>query len=295
MIGLPWTSMRAAILALVMLWGGLARADSEVDRLFVEGRDLMKKGEYQAACDRFHAANALDTLAPSVMLNLGLCYEQLGKLATSLRWYRKAQTAASEAKPPIVEFEDAAKEKKRALAPRVATIKFDAAGLQPQATVFVDGEQFRREDLIAPLELDRGAHVVEVSATGLVAYKTSIEIVDGEARTLALPALALPAAPPPPPPRSRRGLGLAIGVPSAVLVVGLPIGAWRLQQHFNDTRSPSNTKTIMRVMGAGWVAGVAGAVVGGYFVLKRPKAERRTALAPVVSPDQVGAVLVHSF
>jgi hypothetical protein len=276
-----------------------AAADSnqeKADKLFVEGRELLRKGDAKTACERFHAANALNTTAPGVMLNLGLCYEQQGKIATSLKWYRKAQTAASEAKPQATDFEEAAKEKKKNLAGQVATIKVDitAAG---DVEIHVDGERIARSDLATPYEVDKGPHKIEASAPGKETYVENITATDGQVTNVAIPELKIAIVKPPATaePKSRRKLGLALAIPSVALLAGIPIIAKVMQTEYDKTGKPELTPALFVGLGTVWVAALGGAALGTYFIIKKPKAERTTAFVPVVAPDQLGVAAIGRF
>src|SRR5262245_44944110 len=111
------------------LWGSLvvacllastALADGDADRQFAEGRELLAKNDPKAACEKFEAAIKIDPTATGTMLNLGLCYENLKKYATSIFWFRKAQASAAENK--LAEYEEAAKKYTVNIAPKVPTL-----------------------------------------------------------------------------------------------------------------------------------------------------------------------------
>src|SRR5690242_9858288 len=59
---------------------------------FDEGRALMDAHEPAQACAKFEQSIRLDPDAAGTMLNLGLCNAELDRVATSLRWFRKALT-----------------------------------------------------------------------------------------------------------------------------------------------------------------------------------------------------------
>ena len=76
---------------------------------FEEGRALLEAGKYEEACAKFTASITDDPDAPGTLLNLGLCNEKLGRTATALAWYRKAQFRSAEARKSA--DEDAAKQR----------------------------------------------------------------------------------------------------------------------------------------------------------------------------------------
>ncbi len=59
-----------------------AQEPTEADRLFQEGRDLLAAGKPDEACAKFELSIKKDPRAVGTLLNLALCNERLGKLAT---------------------------------------------------------------------------------------------------------------------------------------------------------------------------------------------------------------------
>lgn len=74
-----------------------AAEPSEADRLFTEGRDLLEKGRFAEACEKLRRS---DELAPAIgtLINLGYCYEQIGRLRSAMDAYAEAELLAKEAK-----------------------------------------------------------------------------------------------------------------------------------------------------------------------------------------------------
>jgi hypothetical protein len=297
--------MRIGILVVMVAVCGAvvpARADdntARADALFVEGREFFKKGDAKAACEKFHAANALAPAAPGVMYNLGLCYEKLGKLATSLKWYRKAQTAASEAKPRATEFEEGATERKRELATKVAHVEI--GGEIAAVDILVDGTRIDPKELASGVEVDSGPHKIEATAPGKATHSETVEIVDGETKNITIPPLAnAPKAPRPVAAKRDHGrLGKILIFSGAPLLVVVPIPAVLIWREAKDRGDGYTDGEILkqRILGGVWIASLAAVGVGTYFVITKPKPtkERSAVLAPVVTPDHVGFSLAGRF
>lgn len=204
-------------LALALLLIPATAAADSAEQLFGEGRALLQHGKPAAACAKFESALALDPTAPGVILNLGLCNEDQHKIASALKWFRKAQTLAAE--HGMSEVEDAAKQKAIALAAQVPTVRIDVpAGV----AVELDGARVDPTTL-ARLELDAGHHVVVLRGKDVYDQPQPVDIsADARDQRLAL-QLALP---PPPPPRShrRRNAWILAGFGGALLVADGVIG-----------------------------------------------------------------------
>lgn len=89
----------AAVIACACMAPASARAadQTEADRLFTEGRELLEKGRFAEACEKLRRS---DELAPAIgtLINLGYCYEQIGRLRSAMDAYAEAEMLAKEAK-----------------------------------------------------------------------------------------------------------------------------------------------------------------------------------------------------
>src|SRR5437868_723231 len=115
--------MRCTITAILMLTvvgtGGTAMASpGKADRLFEEGRGLADKGDYEAACDKFTRAFALDA-APGIELNLADCHEHLGHLTKAWRMFQESAKQWDQSDPVRAKF---ARDRASKVAKRLATV-----------------------------------------------------------------------------------------------------------------------------------------------------------------------------
>lgn len=173
----------------ILLAGGIAHADPQSDQLFDEGRKLLDAGDAKGACDKFDKAIQIDPTAAGTMLNLGLCNEKLGKYATALHWFRKAQTAAAEATPRLTQHEQVAKDHTVTLAGKVATIAitFSSGEAPPDTKVKIDHADVAKEDY-GRAEVDPGHHVLDAAAPNMVNVHQEFDVADkpGAGPTLAV-------------------------------------------------------------------------------------------------------------
>ncbi len=103
-------------------------AEATADRLFREGRELLKQGKYDEACPKLEQSHRLDP-ALGTLLNLGVCYEELGKVASAWRVYRQVASQAHE----LAQFEreTLAQERLAALEAELPRIVLDFEGSLP--------------------------------------------------------------------------------------------------------------------------------------------------------------------
>ncbi len=294
--------------ALVSSSAAAETPQQQADKLFAEGRDLLVvQKDARAACDKFEAAIALDPTAPGVMLNLGLCYEMQGKFATSLHWFRKAQSAAAEAKPrPLTEYEDAAKTHTQDLSGKVVLAKINVEGAPTDVRLSVDGRPVRREEY-ARLEVDSDS-VIEARATGKQPFRETVQVEGRDAKTIhvvmkdeVIPPLRDPG-------KGRRRLAYIVGAGGVVLwgitlTYGLVVRN-RYETiddgHYEGPDGYDNAKHALRLYGTSlFIAGTAavGTAIVLYLTAAKPYRERmeQAIITPVVTPDQVGFGYTRAF
>lgn len=174
---------RGAIV-LVCAWLSAASAETpqqQADRLFAEGRDLLTvQNDSKAACEKFEEAIKLDPTATGTMLNLGLCYENLGKYATSIRWFRKAQAAAAENK--LTDYENAAKEHTVTISPKVPTLNIEVSG-PPNVEILVDGTRVEATEF-GRVEVDPGSHELVGRAPGMKRVVQTVDVAEAENKSV---------------------------------------------------------------------------------------------------------------
>src|SRR6185369_2523943 len=93
---------------------GANRPQAEV--LFNEGKKLQKEGKIPEACRKFEASYRLDP-AGGTVLNLGLCHDKEGKLASAWGELKEALAAAKKANRK--DREKIARERIDAIEPRL--------------------------------------------------------------------------------------------------------------------------------------------------------------------------------
>ncbi|MCX5742279.1 MAG: hypothetical protein NT062_07265 [Proteobacteria bacterium] len=215
-----------------------ALADNKADALFKKGKKLLDQKRYAEACEAFESSDKLDA-SIGTKLNAAKCFEDWGKLATSLRWYRAAEKAATEAKDErlakihehLVEVDGDT--------PRL-TLR-TAKDADTSVVVLLDGAPAKLDETI---EVDPGAHVVEYPTEGGAMKKKVVPVERGGASDVKLdlpkrrPGQVVPPRPKPvgepvvtPPPKvelddpgkSRRILGYGLG---GLGVVGVGVSTY---------------------------------------------------------------------
>jgi hypothetical protein len=160
-------AIRVAIASVIVLIGRPALAQQDpghrTDRkaaaqvLFDDARALMDRGEHAQACPKLEVAASLYE-GSGVLLNLGNCYERLGRTASAFRTFGKAGAIAARLERP----EDEAETRRRqaALEPRVARIVLRVAHDVPGLVVKDNGAIVDRGAWGGPLAVDPGTHTL---------------------------------------------------------------------------------------------------------------------------------------
>jgi hypothetical protein len=157
-------------------------------RLFDDGKAAMAEQRYAEACKRFAESHRLDPATGGTLLNLAVCNESLGKIATAWAEFEEAELFARHYGRP--DREKLARERIAALRPRVSMLLVQeplawVAGL----SLTVDGVAMGRAAW-GGIPIDPGDHVVTVSAPGKLPWTSHVAV--GTMRmspTLAIPLL----------------------------------------------------------------------------------------------------------
>ena len=311
--------MRLCLVALLAI-ATSAHADpaskARADKLFEDGRKYLAAKEYALACTAFEQSQVADP-AIGTELNIALCYEQWGKVASAYRAYVEAARLADAKRDNRAKGAHQKIDELDAKAPRLALEL--GADADPSAVILVDGKEVERAHLADDAMLDPGPHEVEVRVPGVPAKRIAVELALRDRKRI--PIDAAPAKPvvtvvlPPPPaqrttttsrsaPRLYGGIALAAG--GAVLtgvaavvalgarsdynaaVAGCPALACTTRADYDATRSARSRANYMTFVGAG---GLALAGVGVYLMATSRIEMRGVAIAPLLGEDRVGIAL----
>ncbi len=278
----------------VFLAAGAARAqestmsnEMRAEFLFQRGEKRFDAGKYAEACADF--AESL-RLGPKLgtLLNLALCHETVGKLATS--WKEFQHAAAWAAQKNEKDRHDFALQHVLALEPRLPRAVFQGPAAATLAEVDVDGEPLPDSQWYLPHYLDPGEHSVAASAPGKQRRSVTFRVVAAATDQIVVvpphvdePPPPKPAPPPPPSdPDANRRLGgyIALGAGAAGIAIGAIFGGLAIgardeigthcsgnvcdpagASHFRDAQDNATVSTVAFAIGA--VAAAAGA----WFVL----------------------------
>jgi hypothetical protein len=186
--------------AFAMSFSPSARAQSakaSAEALFAEGRRLMGEGKLDEACPKFADSQKLDP-SSGTLLNLGNCYEKLGKNASAWASYQEAASLASSA--GRADHLSVAQKRAAALQPTLAHVTVSVPQPVPGLEIKRDGVPVLKAEWGLSVPMDAGAHmyVAEAPRHKSVTLKIVVAKTDegqpGAKVTVTIPALeALPA------------------------------------------------------------------------------------------------------
>jgi hypothetical protein len=175
-----------AVLCACALGGVLAPAPARAqsssaaaaESLFNEGRDLMKQGDFPAACEKFAASHALERSVGAV-LNLGDCREKNGQIASA--WVAYRQAAALAQRDGDERRARVAQRHADRLAPRLSylVIEIPDASRLPGLSITRDGEVVEEPLWGQRAPVDAGEHQIRVEAPGHLPQSLTVTVAPG--------------------------------------------------------------------------------------------------------------------
>jgi hypothetical protein len=162
--------------------------------LFDEARRLMNAGQFAAACPKLEESQRLRA-GIGTQFNLAECYEKLGRFASAWSLYSQVATDTKALGQP--EREQVARERARALEPRVSYLLLSVPASVAGLELTLDGSALLPALWGAPTPLDPGEHAIVAQAPGHATWQGVARVPDHAARIqLEIPELALSAAAP---------------------------------------------------------------------------------------------------
>jgi hypothetical protein len=197
------TALAAAGVASALVFSASVHAQAPVTKrdramaqqLFKEGRQLMKAGQFDVACDKLAASQKADP-SPGTLLNLARCHEMQGKTATAWAEYNDAAALAKAMNRR--KQQKLASRQAASLEPKLSKLTIEASGGEPELVVERDGVEVPAAVLGQALTVDPGEHTIDARAPGYESWSTTIQVpADGAMEAVTVPPLTKEAVPPP--------------------------------------------------------------------------------------------------
>jgi hypothetical protein len=175
------------------------RNPAAAQALFEEAQRRVAAGDYEQACPKFKASQALDP-GGGTLLNLADCLEKQGRTASAWSTFKDALVQAQrDGRSERVEY---AQSHIRTLEGKLAylTVQVPAPSAVAELSLRVDGTSLPAAAWGTPLPVDPGPHVVRAEAPGFEPFEQTVTLAFGPAarETLSLPPLHASAGSAPP-------------------------------------------------------------------------------------------------
>ena len=234
------------------------------EALFRQGRDLFAKEQYAEACAKFAESSRLEPKL-GTLLNLAVCHERLGKVATAWAEYNAAATLAG--REGQRERQSFAKKQVALLEKKLPRVVIAVTSPPQGLSVSLDEETLPGGVLGTPFPVDPGPHRVLAKAPGKQDWVgTFVAPAGKEELSVTVPPMIDATAPAPPPPV------VASAAPSAT-VSAAPVSAPPLAATSTAGPRPSTERHPTPAMSyAGFAVGGVGVLVGtiaGVMTLSR--------------------------
>jgi hypothetical protein len=178
---------------LLVLRSAPALALSPAEASFHEGRRLLAAGQIDAACARFAESYTL-VASSGTLLNLALCHETQGKIATAWTEYRAAaRLAHNQGRDDRAAVAD---EKAASLEAKLPRLTLIASAAVPGLEIATEEGPLGEGGAGVAVPIDPGTHQVIARAPGYLPWTASVELKEAEQKTLEVPALEAKPAPP---------------------------------------------------------------------------------------------------
>lgn len=189
----PSIRLRSAVagltaLAFLVAQAPPAHAQANVaEALFREGQRLMSAGQVHEACLKFAESQRADA-AIGTLINLALCHEKEGKLASAFTEYGDAAAEAGRAGQN--DRADYARGRAQALDKKVHHLVIEFKSPPADAEVKLDGAAFGLALLHTAFPIDPGDHTLEATAPGKKPWSKKVTVAaDANTDRIDIPAL----------------------------------------------------------------------------------------------------------
>jgi hypothetical protein len=298
-------SLTLVVLGSVPIFPRVALGDespsARAEALFHEGRAAERSGDLDAACAQYAASEAV-LATPGASLNLAVCDERAGRLASAHARYAKLASTLPSGDPRV----EIARTSLAMLESRVSRLLFmRGSGTPLEVVVTVDGTPIVGDVFDKAHVLDPGRHVIVARAAGHIDHRQEVVVAAGKTRSIKID-LSQPPKPradraqsrslarrrmPAPAEESRTAGWIMLGAGGASMAVGAVAGLLvldrkaEMKEHCDSDaicddeglRAADSGQKWSAVSTIGFGVGVAATGVG-VFLLTKPRGKQSAAL-----------------
>lgn len=297
--------LRVSLIALAVL-SARAHADIDIkkaDQLFEQGLALRNTNRGQS-CEKFRQSLEWNPQAIGTLMNVALCDEELGKIASAVERFSEARDRAKEGNLP--DYVAEAESRISKLEPDLPKVRVKFTGERPPNTRVIIGDRVippTKYEAGNEFPVDPGELVIIISAPGRLAYETKMLIDKQEHKDILVPELRKGVTVK----SSRRTVGIiTTSAGGAIVAASVVLGLVAKSKYHDcpedicDANDQSDNESARTYGNVGTVVGAVGlatAGVGLYLWLSAPKEpkERKVTVIPNLTPETTGIAAVGRF
>ena len=162
---------------------------SMAEALFRVARELMQEGRHAEACRKFEESQRL-VRAAGTLINLAVCHEKEGKLATA--WFEYQESIGVAIRMNRTDREEVARERMAAIEPLIPHLRID---VPPDARI--EGLRIERGETEIPevswglpVPVDPGSYSLRATAPGHEPWSSQVSLQQGEDELVTVPRLS---------------------------------------------------------------------------------------------------------
>jgi hypothetical protein len=227
--------------------------------LFKRAKTLMGENNFAEACPLLEQSQAMSP-GTGTLLNLALCHEKQGKLATAWGEFNQVKTLATNSNPPRLDRATFAAEHAATIEPHLSRLTIDVKGQSATAPVQVELDGMKLDPILwnTPLPVDPGDHRIAAEAKGKVPEAKVVKVGADADKVVVQVGPLVDEVPAPTLPKVAAGSAVGSDGSSTMAPTSGARGA-RGDQATADAHSSSSTKTwgyaLLATGGAGVVIG----------------------------------------
>lgn len=141
------------------------------ESLFTDARRLMQAGDYEHACPKLESSRRLEP-ALGTTLNLGDCYEKLGRTASAWAEFKSAAAEAQKAGDAV--RKTTALDRAAALEPKLSRLQINVA--DPSVSVLRNGDALSAAVIGSAIPVDPGSYRIEAQAPGKAPWTREVVV-----------------------------------------------------------------------------------------------------------------------
>jgi hypothetical protein len=257
----------------------------KANKLFEEAVALRDKDPAKA-CALFEEALGFNPQAISTRLNVALCDQKAGRIASAYEKFKEIADRA--AMQHLAEFQATAEDALARIVPDLPYVTITFAEPPVAETKVLIDDKLVAMDALAHRPIDPGERVIVVTAPGRIAYRTTLQVDKRASLKVEVPKLRT---------GSRKTLGIVVTASGgATLAAGVVIG-FVARGRYNDAKAACTTtmgktecppdkasaidsaRTLGNVGTVVAVVGIAAAVTGGVLMWRARGRSEHTGIA----------------